>query len=181
MFGNPEDFAIEAESDATDASPASTAWGHMRIWYRGVAFGDFEERHCGLSGAHQEPVRLSATLHKLISVEFAGLDGSGVWHFLDQKLYRDDERTLSEVDRDAQEYSRFNFLTNWGESFDHYKGFVFCRDDGVHFVVLEPGEHEPRCAQVSPDGFRSAIASFDAWCLELQEKGAGGAQRLQRQ
>ena len=43
IFGNPEDFAIEAESDATDTSPAGTVWGHMRIWCRGVSFGDFKE------------------------------------------------------------------------------------------------------------------------------------------
>jgi hypothetical protein len=168
MFGNPEDFAIEVESDATDASPASTVWGHMRIWCRGVSFGDFKERHCGLSGTHQALVRLSATLHELISKEFPGLDDSGVWHFLDQKLYRDDERTLSEVDRDAREYSRFDFLTNWGESFDDYKGFVFCRDDGVHAVVMGPGAYELRCVRVSQHGFRSAVAGFDAWCLEVE-------------
>ena len=83
MFGDPEDFAIAAESDATAASPASTVWGHMRIWCRGVSFGDFTERHCGLSGAHQELVRLSATLDTLKSREFSNLGDSGAWHFVE--------------------------------------------------------------------------------------------------
>ena len=134
------------------------------------------EKHCGLSDAHQELVQRAETLHALKSAAFGGLDDAAVWNFLDQKLYRDDERTLGEVKLDAACFSRFNFLTNWGESFDRHKGFIFCRDDGnIHVAVSGPEEARLRCMTVTTVGFKQAVAGFDAWCLALEQgSGCGG-------
>jgi len=166
IFGDTHDFAIEVDSDATHESPAGTVWGHMRIWCRDEFFGDSSNRHCGLSGAHQALMEMAARLPELKLPEFMDLDDLGVWRLLDQSLYGDDARTAAEVNRDATKFSRFNFLTNWGESFDDYKGFVFCRGDReVRFLVQGPASGSVRGVCVTAAGFKKAVSAFDAWCV----------------
>ena len=64
LFGDREDFAIEAGVEP-DGHTASTVWGHMCVWCRGVALGDIGDTHCGIDHAYVEFAWLVDNLNRL--------------------------------------------------------------------------------------------------------------------
>lgn len=137
LFGLPAAFAIEAMSEPTLEIP-SAVWGRMQIWCQGVAIGDFSNEHCGLYGAYDGFKLLETKLPKLWRRDFDGLSDLEILNRLDERLYGyhedveiEDSRTIEECRSDWNEYSHFNFLTNWGEQFDQSgKSFILCCPEG---------------------------------------------------
>jgi len=168
-FGDPSDFAVEAESDATLASPRGTVWGHMRVWCCGRSIGRFDELHCGLSGAQLELSRIADRLDALVSPMLSGLNDESVWKFLDTALYVDDERSDADVKLDADAWSRHSFLTNSSEAFDGYKGFIFLRDpESLRMLVRDPDDHL-LAFTVTAAGYTSAVRGFERWCNAITD------------
>ncbi len=170
VFGDPTDFAIEAGVES-DRHTAATVWGHMRVWCRGVALGNLDDRYCGLYQAYSEFVRLTANLDSLWADELTGLDDVSAWNFLDGMLYGyhgdielADERTLEECERDAARWGPFNFLTNWGEQFDGYKSFLLCPPGDLARVLSRRlPEHMGCGVSVAQRGIVEATADFAQW------------------
>jgi hypothetical protein len=180
LFGDPSDFAIEADVEP-DLRPPSSVWGHMCVWCRGCALGRIEERHCALYPSHLAFEWLVTHLDELWAPELAVFDDGGIWKFLDSLLYgyhdqlaldEHDRRTLSEMQQDSAEFSRFNFLTNWGEQFDGgYKSFIF-RPPSEQVRILSrafPANLGP-CVQVTPEGFVTAATGFVEWFREQERR-----------
>jgi hypothetical protein len=172
VFGDPQDFAIEAVSDAGPASPAGTVWGHMRLWCCGRSIGDFDERDSGLSDAQTSLSELCRALEALESPSLSQLDDQAAWEFLDRKLYVDDARSDAQVAGDTAWWRRFEFVTNWGEPFDGYKGFIFRQSPVTLRIVARCPDNEMVGLTVTVSAFREAIAAFENWCVERVANGS---------
>jgi hypothetical protein len=172
VFGNPQDFAIEAVSDAGPASPIGTVWGHMRLWCRGLSIGDFDERHSGLSHAQASLTELCGALDALESASLSLLDDQAAWEFLERKLYVDDARSDAQVAGDATWWRRFAFLTNWGEPFDGYAGFIFRQSPASLRIVARCPDNEMVGLTVTVSAFREAVEAFEHWCVERVANGS---------
>jgi hypothetical protein len=163
-FGDPSDFAVEAESDAKPTSPRGTVWGHMRVWCGGRAIGRFDELHCGLSGAQAELSRIADRLDQLVSPVLSGLTDESAWKFLDTALYVDDERSNEDMELDVDAWSRHSFLTNSSEAFDGFKGFIF-RPVADSLRILVRGRDDRLLAfTVTTGGYIAAVREFERWC-----------------
>jgi hypothetical protein len=132
IFGDPQDFAIEAGVELS-LDPPSSVWGFMRVWCGGVPLGNIGERFCALYPSSLAFAWLSTHLDELWDDALTGLGDGAAWDLLDGLLYGyhgeveiEDERTPDELRRDWDRYGKFNFLTNWGEQFDGYKSFIKC-------------------------------------------------------
>lgn len=182
LFGNRDDFAIEAGTEP-NLMPPSAVWGHMCVWCRDVSLGDLDEPQCALYGAYCGFGSLLAPIHdephvdRLWADELVGLSDMEAWNFFDLLLYgyRDDVevsdiRTLDELQRDWTMWGAFDFLTNWGESFDNVKTFIM-RPPGelVRILSDQLPKEMGRAVEVSRDGFVSACEGFLKW-YEEQEK-----------
>ncbi len=124
LFGNKNDFANEAMVEP-DLVPPSSPWGRLCVWVASNRIGNYEDPYCGLHPCCAGFVEACENLNALWEDEFASMSDLEIWNFLDGILYGyhghvelDDQRSLDEIRRDAARYSKFNFLTNWGEMFD---------------------------------------------------------------
>lgn len=120
LFGNPADFAIEAEVEPDLALP-SPVLGRLRVWCRQTPLGNFDEAPCNLSPAFVGFQWRLGNLDSLWADDFLGLDDMAAWKFLDAVLYGydgtapiEDRRTAQQIQADWLTWRRFNFLTNWG-------------------------------------------------------------------
>jgi hypothetical protein len=168
-FGDPSDFAVEAESDGAPTSPRGTVWGHMRVWCRGQAVGRFEELHCGLLGAQRELSKIADRLELLASPLLSELTDESAWSFLDTALYVDDDRSDEDVELDAEAWSRHSFLTNSSEAFDGYKGFIFRRDADALRILIKGSDDLLLGFTVTTEGYVSAVRSFERWCKAITD------------
>ena len=174
IFGNKSDFAIEAMIEPYLAPP-SEPWGRLCIWVSGTQIGDFDDPHCGLYNCYISFQEISKRLDALWTKELEGLSDIEIWNFLDGTLYGyhgnieiDDLRTLEETIRDAEKYSKFDFLTNWGEMFDRGgKSFILKPSSG-HIKILNYDYKQEivrayRCTELS---FYRASREFSNWYSE---------------
>ena len=180
LFGDPSEFAVEAEVEP-DLRPPSAVWGHMCVWCRGNALGDIDNRHCALYLSCVRFTWLAEHLDELWTPELAAFDDAGRWNFLKSLLYgyhgdidlaEHDRRTDDEMGTDWAEYSRFDFLTNWGEQFDGgFASFIFRPPgDAVHILSRAFPENVGLCVRVSPEGFVTAATGFVEWFREQERR-----------
>lgn len=167
MFGDPDDFAIEAGIDRL----TTQVWGHMCVWCRGVSLGNGKDLHCGMTGAADGFLRLVEHLDDLWDDALSGLSDHEVWNFLDGRLYGyhgtlelHDGRTLATIKADATKYGKFDFLTNWDEMFDGYKAFLLCPPNkAVRILSREFPPNVGLAVEVSHAGVTEAAVSFVRW------------------
>jgi hypothetical protein len=134
LLGVGDDFAIECVHEPDYPNDRGWVFGRMCVWARGVTLGDLTEPACMLNvteGHFQDCLSLLDELH---DEAVDGLPDEAAFRFLDAKIYLDDDRTNEEVLADSLRYSKFDFLTNCGESFDGIKAFLL--KSGNHFRVL---------------------------------------------
>jgi hypothetical protein len=138
LFGTTETFAIEAMTEPELVAP-SAVWGRLQIWCEGCPIGDYTDPYCGLYSSYCGFKEIVSELSTLWREEFNGLSDMDLWNLLDGLLYgyhgdvelEDDNRSLEKCQCDARVYSRFDFLTNWGEQFDRGgKSFIFYAPEG---------------------------------------------------
>jgi hypothetical protein len=171
VFGNTESFAIEAMSEPELKAP-SAVWGRMRVWCEGKAIGDYSEAFCALYPAYCGFKNLAQTLPDLWTQELDGLSDLALWNHFDSLLYGyhgdeelQDDRTYEQCRADAERWSRFNFLTNWGEQFDaDGKSFITCKPEGVVLILNRSGSPKQLIStRTSVNEVLSAIAQYIDW------------------
>ena len=70
---------------------------------------------------------------------------------------------MADIQRDARRFSRFDFLTNWGEQFDGYKSFILCRDPEELLVLYRTPDDVRGSASFTANGFVTATQGFLTW------------------
>lgn len=171
IFGTIDTFAIEAITEPGLIAP-SAVWGRMRVWCQAVCIGDLSNEYCALYSSYKGFSHLVKNIDSLWDSEFDGMSDEAILHLLDGRLYSahgditiDESRTLEEFQRDYAWYSRFNFLTNWGEQFDlSGKTFIFCAADGSVTIlnrnILGPSKSSLR---TSAGRVRKSASDFLKW------------------
>ncbi len=171
LFGHKDNFAIEAMTEP-NLTPPSAVWGRMRIWCQGVSIGDYSESCCALYPAYTHFKNITSTLPNLWRQDFDNLDEITLWNKVDGALYGhhgdielSDNRTLKECQDDADNFEKFNFLTNWGEQFDRSgKSFIFCPDKKtVTILHCQPPKNHVISLQAPAQSVCDAITLFITW------------------
>jgi hypothetical protein len=169
LFGRREDFAIEIEVER-NLSPPSQVWGRMCAWCRGEALGRIDERHCLLASGVWPLVWLRDHLDRLWDERLEGLEDVAAFRLLDALLYGDDARTLEEIQADADRFNKFDFLTNWGEQFDHWKGFILCPAGSDLQIAYRRPDGSLGSATVTRGGFVDAVNGVERWFIEQERR-----------
>jgi hypothetical protein len=170
IFGSPADFAIEAEDDGLPSHPKGIVPGHMQIWCRNSSIGDFGEEQSCLWDSHQHLVKIAADLSAISNPALWALSDEALWDRFNRARYIDRGQSNEEMTNDYVEWGRYDFLTNWDETFDGYKGMIYClRNGGVRMLVQLP-DKSIRQYTVTAEGFTDAIAGFSLWCTSLDKR-----------
>jgi hypothetical protein len=162
LLGVREDFAIECIHEPDYPNDHGWVFGRMCVWGCGVELGDLSEPACMLNvteGCFQDCL---GRLDELHDNHVDDLPDEAAFQFLDVALYLDDDRTDQQVHTDSLRYSKFNFLINWGESFDGVKAFLL--KSGDRFRVL----YRLSCGttgsvEVTRDGLVGSVQAFLEW------------------
>ncbi|WP_291457231.1 hypothetical protein [Cupriavidus sp.] len=171
IFGSRQDFAIEVMMEP-DLTPPSAVYGRMRVWCKGVQFGDFSDPRCALYPAYLGFKELLQILPELWLEDLDGLGDLQLADRVDLLLYGargdqliDDARTVDECQRDWRIHRRFSFLNNWGEQFDRdTKSFIFCPPSRkVKILVRTSDVEEVISLQTSLLDVTTAIQHFLKW------------------
>jgi len=171
IFGSKSDFAIEAMVEP-ELAPPSHPWGRLCIWVDGKKIGDFDDPHCGLYPCYENFQEKCEELNELWENSFIEFSDIEIWNFLDGLLYGhhgnvelDDEKTLEQARIDSDTYSKYDFLTNWGEMFDRDgKSFILKLPEGRIKVLNYDYQKEiVNCYFCTEMGFRRASKEFASW------------------
>ena len=108
--------------------------------------------------------RLGSLQHPLLN----DLAPREAFDLLDRALYLDDGASSEQIEQDAARFSKFNFLTNGGESFDHSKSFVVDVGESVR-VLFTDDKDSFHTADVPRMAFACVIRDFLKW---LTDEGA---------
>jgi hypothetical protein len=170
IFGSPTDFAIEAKDDGLPSDPKSIVCGHMRIWCCGSTIGDFSEAQSCLWDSHRQLAKIAANLSAITNPEFWALSDEALWDRFNRARYIDRGQSNDDIARDFLQWGPYDFLTNWGEMFDGYKGMIYCIPNGKIRMLVQQPDDSIRKYTVSSTGFTDAIAEFSRWCVSLSER-----------
>lgn len=170
QFGNPATFAIDCVHEPI---PNDKGWvfGRMCVWAGGLRLGNFEEPACMLDVTARHLEHVLQRLVELDEPEFVDLTDVELYELLDRAIYLDDDRGPGDVAADAAKYSKFDFLTNGGESFDRFKSFL-ALSNGQVLLLFSELSAEPVAVRVDRHSFVAEITSFLSW-LECEAKNAG--------
>lgn len=174
IFGSKSDFAIEAMTEPDLVAP-SHIWGRICIWIQGVPLGDISDIHCTLYGSYDLFREMDDSLDTRWNSDFSEMTDAAIYDYLDFRLYgvRDgkelqDDRTIAQMENDWSRLVKFNFLTNWSESFDQSdKYFLIRTPDGTTKIIsLDVKLNEHITLQCSEFSFRKAARNFCSWFEE---------------
>jgi hypothetical protein len=162
-FGESSVFQIKCIHDPMP-NASGHVFGRMCLRFDGNVLGDLNEPACMLNvtAGHLEDVLCE--IDALDEPELFALTDSELWERLDKALYRGDTRTNAEIAADSRKYSKFNFLTNGGESFDRSKSFIVASDSNVRILFMSD---DANCSLVGKTinlyVFVEALQSFLKW------------------
>ena len=161
VFGDSTLFALECIHEPIP-NEHGHVYGRMCIRSNNQVLGDFEAPACMLNvtAAHLEEVL--RRLPELKTDMFSGQDDITVWERIDKALYLDDDRSIEEVVADANLFSKFDFLTNGGESFDISKSFIIRDADCLQILFIQEGAGLS-IMNVHIDLFTDAVTAFLDW------------------
>lgn len=170
IFGNPEDFAIEAMTEMHLVAP-SAVWGRMCVHIGTVVLGDFSDEHCGLYCAYRGFKELLNTNTRLWDESFDGLSREQIHDLVRNAIYGNDDRAMDTILADSRRYRRFDFLTNWDEQFDGFASVIVQEDATTTTILHRPHSAFARKREPGPFvvaicstiGFRNACASLVEW------------------
>ena len=94
--------------------------------------------------------------------ELCALSDEALWQRLDDAIYSGDQRTSEQVYGDSFRYSRFDFLTGGGESFDKVKCFFIASADDVR-VLFQDGNQPVTSATVARSVFVQTLQAWLQW------------------
>jgi hypothetical protein len=136
-----------------------------------MRLGDFSEPACMLNVTAAHLVDVLRTLPELDEAALSDLADDALYELLDVAIYRDDARTAERVIADSKKYSKFDFLTNGGESFDHFKSFIEVSNGQVRILFSELSGH-PVAARVDRATFVATVSAFLSW-IEREAQNVG--------
>lgn len=161
LIGDTATFAVECYHEPLP-NETRRVFGRMCIWAGGHALGDINEPACMLNVTEGFLERFLQRIGSLRDPALSELSDRDAFDFLNRALYLDDDRSDEQISIDARRFSKFDFLTNGGESFDCSKSFV-TEEDGYLRVLFEDDTEGFASARVPCDAFESAIRGFLAW------------------
>lgn len=178
IFGDPQQFAIEALLDGADSTcgPVSgnNIAGRIRVWMSGSDIGDFDEEHCWLGPVYMAMAELR--LEKLWHPSFGDLSCDEIFDRLNLVKFAADRQgcgdneTLPDIESQGEQLARFTFLLNSSEAFDGWKSFlVHPPGSELMALVMTHGSPEVDVFRFSAEAFRSAVNAFGQW-IRMEEQ-----------
>lgn len=162
-FGEPPAFQIECIHEPAP-NTKGYVFGRMCLRFDSDVLGDLDEPACMLDVTAKHLQDILNSIDTLDAPELFAMTDKDLWAKLDNALYRDDSRTDDEVAADSREYSRFNFLTNGGESFDRSKSFIIAGASQVR-ILFRNYDKDGSLVGKTLDRhlFANAVQSFLEW------------------
>ncbi|MHA4867807.1 hypothetical protein ACXZ1M_08900 [Duganella sp. PWIR1] len=160
-FGNPSAFAFVCQHEPIP-NERGHVYGRMCIKSNEKVLGDFDEPVCMLNVTASHLEAVISRLPELDTDMFVGQDDLAVWGKIDKYLYLDDERSNEELANDSEQFSKFDFLTNGGESFDDSKSFIIREGSRVRILFVQ-GNSTVSCMSVHTDLFKETVQAFLEW------------------
>jgi hypothetical protein len=161
QFGTPTTFAIECFHDPI-SNASSRIFGRMSILANGKRLGDIDEPACMLNVTVVHLSDALSRIETLDETEFYNLGDVELFEVLNHALYGEDDRSDTEIVADAAKYSKFDFLTNGGESFDHTKSFLVAHGEQLR-LVFKDRTGAISSARFSRMEFECAVKAFIGW------------------
>jgi hypothetical protein len=142
--------------------------GRMCVWCGSQKIGDIDEINI-LNVPEMAFEDLLIGLDKRRDEAIDSLADIDAYKFLDSVLYGDD-RSLAQIQGGTSRFMKFDFLTNWGESFDGNEAFLLYSDHGLR--VLFRRESEPVASRaITESGLRQAVEGFVGWVKDQRLSG----------
>jgi len=172
LLGNPDDFAIEVMVEP-DLKAPSPVWGRMRVWIGETSLGDFNNPYCALLPPYHRFKSYVEHCDSLWADEFDGLTLEEIYDTVFDAIYGNHQHTLAQIKDDSQRFSRFDFLTTWGESFDGISSVILSPEPDKIAILHRPRSHHPLksnfvVASCSLSGLVEAATQFVTW-FEAEE------------
>lgn len=157
LIGDRSDFAIEVMVEP-DLTIPSAVWGRMCVHIAGKTLGDFTDSFCALYPAYGHFDWHAKHRDRLWEASFDAMTPEEIHDTVRNAVYGDDDRTMDQILRDSRRYSKFDFLTNWGEQFDGYSSVIVSPAPEIMMVLHRPYAR-PESARLLPMDFFVAKCS----------------------
>jgi hypothetical protein len=168
LIGDKQVFAIECVHEPIP-NPTRRVFGRMCIWSAGHRLGNLQEPSCNLNVTEGY---LQGVLARLDSLWDSSLDGLGPgegFQLLDNALYRGTNNET--VAADYERYSKFDFLTNGGESFNNTRSFLMTIRDIVRLLYTDEMDVF-HAADIPRRTFTTVIQEFLVWVSDEAARAA---------
>jgi len=165
IIGTKNIFAIEWYHEPIGEKD-HLVFGRMCLWINNAVLGDINNKMCALSVSRVHLVHKQNVSNQNIDSHLNGLSDWECFDYLNQKLYLDESRTDEQISDDAKTYSKFDFLTNGGESFDHTKSFIVS-DKGVIRILWTDRHRVFHSGDVDASEYYRVINPWISWCGEI--------------
>jgi hypothetical protein len=169
LFGRREDFAIECYHDPIP-NESGLVFGRICVWANNILLGNFHESGCILGAVASCYSQCLSALPSLTDSAVDDLSNEAAFDFLDTAIYGDDARTIERIKIDARRYSKFVFLTNWGEAFDGTNAFLMYGPAGLR-IVFRLRNDERGSAAITKSGLVDTIEKFLHWVADKTTRG----------
>lgn len=175
LFGNREEFAIEAvlEMDPQyGCVQSANLAGRFCLWIGGAAVGRIEEPSCWFGAFREHLGEHARSIQDHWEASFESLTPEQIFDHLDRLLYaahRGECLDPDELECEAGELWRFNFLTNVSEVFDGWKAFLIFHAKADEVLALVRHEGAPLSYTFSREALQTAVAAFNSW-LVVEER-----------
>lgn len=162
IIGNKKEFAIECYDDTIN-SEKKWVFGRMCLWCNNQQLGNINEPSCMLNVTVNHLKDYQEDSNNLENEKLNKLTDSELYSFLDNKLYNAEEETTSEqVIEDMNNYSKYDFLTNGGESFDGYASFIV-KGNNKYRILFRDMNNQIYSGLVNNTVFTEVINGFIHW------------------
>ena len=124
--------------------------------------GNIDEPACMLNVTEGFFVDLLPAIQNLENRELSEMPDVEAFKLLDNAVYLDDDRSSEQLASDAAKYSKFDFLTNGGESFDGTKSFIHRVGDVIRILFTDESDRF-HSIHVEREEFEKVITQFLCW------------------
>lgn len=178
-IGDRSAFQIQCVHESFPGSDGHV-FGRMCLRFEDDVLGDFDEPACMLDVSARYFEGALKNLAEHDDPELPALTDEQLWERLDSALYRDDNRTIEQIDADAERYRRFDFLTNGGEPFDNSKSFFLATAHEVR--ILFTNDEQPMLGvRVERSVFVETLQAWLQWLNSERARSEASKRALERE
>jgi len=161
LFGDPAIFALEVlRNDA--AGGRYGVWGQLCFWCNSTQLGELTEASYGaICGCSMALNRSLGFLPALCDDALLGRSDADIFAFLSSQLYEPHESSIAK--ENMERFSKFEFLTNWSEHFDGYRGFYFLVSESRLRLLVKRPNGELIVEEVETANFARCARAFCDW------------------